>query len=72
MKRRIFSIILCLFLLFSLTACGDGGFTPSQKAFDTKVSTSVLTEGEIIAQNSKYAMEYAADTGSVRLVDIVS
>ena len=72
MKRRIFSIILCLFLLFSLTACGDGGFIPSQKAFDTKVSTSVLTEGEIIAQNSKYAMEYAADTGSVRLVDIVS
>lgn len=72
MKKRIFSIILCLFLLFGLTACGEGEFTPSQKAFDTKAATSVLTEGEIIAQNSKYAMEYAAEYGSVRLVDVAS
>lgn len=72
MKKRIFSIILCLFLLFSLTACGEGDFTPSQKAFDTEVTTSVLAEGEIIAQNSKYAMEYAADTGSVYLIDIAT
>lgn len=72
MKKRIFSIILCLFLLFSLTACGEGEFTPSQKAFDTKATTSVLAEGEIIAQNSKYAMEYAADTGTIRLVDVAT
>lgn len=72
MKKRIFSIVLCLFLLFSLTACGEGDFTPSQVAFDTKVSTSVLEEGEVIAQNSKFKMEYAADTGSVRLVDLAT
>lgn len=72
MKKRIFSIIICVFLLFSLTACGEGGFTPSQKAFDEKVASSVLAEGEIIAQNGKYAMEYAAETGSVRLVDLES
>lgn len=70
MKKRIFSIILCLFLLFGLTACGEGGFTPSQKAFDTEIATSVLTDGTVIAQNSKYAMEYVAETGSVSLVDL--
>ena len=72
MKKRIFSIILCMFLLFGLTACGEGEFTPSQKAFDTKVATSVLAEGEVIAQNSKYAMEYSAENGSVRLVDLAT
>lgn len=72
MKKRIFCIVLCLFLLFSLTACGDGGFTPAQKAFDADIATSVLSDGEIIAQNSKYAMEYVADSGSVRLVELSS
>ena len=72
MKKRIFCIILCLLLLFSLTACGDGGFTPAQKAFDADIATSVLSDGEILAQNSKYAMEYVADSGSVRLVELSS
>ena len=72
MKKRILSIVISLFLLLGLTACGEGGFTPSQKGFDTKAVTSVLADGEIIAQNSKYAMEYAADTGSVRLVELAS
>ena len=72
MKKRILSIVLCLFLLLGLTACGEGDFELVERTFDTKVATSVLTEGEIIAQNSKYAMEYAADTGSVRLVDLAS
>lgn len=71
MKKRIFSILLCVFLLLSLTACSGGSYTPPQKAFDEKASTSVLSDGEIIAQNSKYAMEYDAETGSVRLVDVV-
>lgn len=69
MKKRIFSIVLCMFLLFSLTACGDGGFTPAQKAFDTKVSTSVLADGKVIAQNDKFSLVYAADTASVNIVD---
>lgn len=72
MKKRIFSIVICLFLLFGLTACGESGSKPVERTFDTKVAASVLTEGEIIAQNSKYAMEYAADTGSVRLVELAS
>lgn len=69
MKKRIFSIVLCMFLLFGLTACGDGGFTPSQKAFDTKISTSVLADGKVIAQNDKFSLLYAADTASVNMVD---
>lgn len=72
MKKRIFSIIICLFLLFGLTACSGGSYTPSQKPFDEKVSSSVLSEGEVIAQNDKFSMEYDAETGSVRLVDIAS
>ena len=51
MKKRILSIVISLFLLLGLTACGEGGFTPSQKAFDTKAVTSVLADGEIIAQD---------------------
>lgn len=69
MKKRIFSIVLCMFLLFGLTACGDGGFTPSQKAFDTKISTSVLADGKVIAKNDKFSLVYAADTASVNMVD---
>lgn len=69
MKKRIFSIILCLFLLFSLTACGDSGSTLARKAFDTKVSTSILDDGKVIAQNSKFSLVYAADTASVNIVD---
>lgn len=69
MKKRIFSIVLCMFLLFGLTACGEGGFTPSQKAFDTKISTSVLADGKVIAKNDKFSLVYAADTASVNMVD---
>ncbi len=72
MIKRILSIVICIFLLFSLVACGEGAFVPSQKKFDTKIKSSVLTEGEVIAKNDKYALEYAADTASVRLVEIAS
>lgn len=69
MKKRILSIALCLFLLFSLTACGKGGFTPSQKAFDTKVQSSVPSSDDVITQNSKYTLKYDSETGGVKLVD---
>lgn len=69
MKKRIFSILLCAFLLLGLTACGGNDFVPSQKSFDTKVSSTVLTENKVVAQNSKYTMVYEADTASVSLYD---
>lgn len=70
MKKRILSIALCLFLLLGLAACGEGkNFTPSQKAFDTKIQSSVPSTDEVIAQNSKYTLEYDSSTGSVRLVE---
>ncbi len=69
MKKRILSIVICLFLLFSLTACGEGGFTPSQKAFDTTVQSSVPSTDDVIAQNDKYTMQYDSATGGIKLVD---
>ncbi len=69
MKKRILSIVICLFLLLSLTACGDGGFTPSQKAFDTEVKSSVPSGDEVIAQNGKYTLQYIAANGSVTLIE---
>ncbi len=69
MKKRIFSVLLCLLLLFSLTACGDGGFTPSQKAFDTEVKASVPSDDQVITQNSKYSLEFDAETTGVVLVE---
>lgn len=68
MKKRILSIALCLFLLISLTACGNS-YTPVQKAFDTKVQSSVPSSDEVIAQNSKYTLQYDSATGGVNLVE---
>lgn len=67
MKKRIFCIALCLFLLFSLTACGS--YTPVQKSFNEKVSTNVPSTDETIAQNDKYRLEYDSANGGVRLVE---
>lgn len=70
MNKRILSIILCLFLLFSLTACGESSkFTPAQKSFDKDIKASAPSEDEVIVQNDKYSLEYDAETGSVRLVE---
>lgn len=69
MKKRILSIIVCLFLLFSLTACGESSHTPSQKAFDTKVQSSVPSTDDVIASNNKYTMQYDSATGGIKLVD---
>lgn len=69
MKKRIFSLLLCLLLLFGLTACGEGGFTPSQKAFDTEVKASVPSSDQVITQNSKYSLEFDAETTGVVLVE---
>lgn len=71
MKKRILSIVICLVLLLSLTACGSG-YIPPQKSFDEKVQSSTLSDGEVIAQNSKYSLVYEAETGSVKMVDIAN
>ncbi len=69
MKKRILSIAICLFLLFSLTACGGSDYTPSQKAFDTKVQSSVPSADDVIASNSKYTMQYDSATGGIKIID---
>lgn len=69
MKKRILSIFICLFLLLSLTACGGGDTTPSHKAFDTEVKSSAPSGDEVIAQNSKYTLQYISSNGSVTLIE---
>ncbi len=69
MKKRILSIIVCIFLLFSLTACGEGGFTPSQKPFDTKVQSNTPSTDEEITKNDKYTLQFDSATGGIKLVE---
>ena len=69
MKKRIFSVIISLFLLLSLTSCGKSDFKPSQKAFDKDVRSSAPSADEVIAQNDKYTMQYDAATGGIKIID---
>ncbi len=69
MKKRILSIIVCLFLLLGLTACGDSGFKPLQKAFNKKVQSSAPSEDKAVAKNDKYTLHYDPETLSVNLED---
>ncbi|MBR5472652.1 MAG: hypothetical protein IKU82_01550, partial [Clostridia bacterium] len=68
MKKRIFSIVLCLVLLLGLTACG-GGFTPAQTAFNTEVKSNTPSTDDIIATNDKYTLQYDSKTGGVNLLE---
>ena len=69
MKKRILSIIICIFLLLSLTACGGSDFTPTTKAFDKDVRSNVPSTNETIAKNDKYTLQYDAATGGIKIVD---
>ncbi len=69
MKKRILSILICIFLLLSLTACGGKKYTPSKKAFDKKVQSSVPFSDEEIVKNNKYTLKYDSTTGGVILVE---
>ncbi|MBQ6885723.1 MAG: hypothetical protein IJN56_08335 [Clostridia bacterium] len=70
MKKRILSIIVCIFLLLSLVACGgEGDFTPSQKPFDKDVKSSVPSTDEEIAKNDKYTLQYDSATGGIKIVE---
>ena len=72
MKKRILSVIICLFLLLSLTACGGSDFEPVNNAFDKEVQSNVPSTDETIATNSKYTLQYDSATGGIKLVDNAS
>lgn len=72
MKKRILSVIICIFLLLSLTACGGGDFKPSQKSFNKKVQSSAPSTDEVIAKNDKYTMQFDSATGGIIIVDNVA
>ena len=73
MKKRILSIILCLFLLTGLlSACGEGDSNYVQKGFKAPKESEELFDGEEIYSNDKYRLEYVKDTISVRLVEIAT
>lgn len=72
MFKRFICILVSLFLLFSLVGCGGEKFTPAQKKFDSDVKATAPSSDEVIAQNDKYSLEYVAETGSVRLVEIAT
>ncbi|MDO4608326.1 MAG: DUF5696 domain-containing protein [Clostridia bacterium] len=68
MKKRILSIILCMFLLFGLTACGEG-YKPLQKSFNKKTTASFPSEDKELVKNDKYTLIYDSATASVKLAD---
>lgn len=72
MKKRIISVVLCLFLLvLTLSACGESNaYVAPQKGFNKKAQTNVPTEDKVIAaESSKYELWYDVATSSVKLVD---
>lgn len=70
MKKRILSVVLCLFLLLGLTACGEGDTEHKQLGFNPPEASIELADSEEICRNDKYKLEYVQDTISVRLVDL--
>lgn len=69
MKKRIISVVICLFLLLGLVACGEGDTAYVQKGFKNPEASTTLDDAEVIASNSKYQLLYAYETGSVNLVE---
>lgn len=68
MKKRILSILLCLFLLFTLTSCGSGDYESPIKAFN-KQDTNIEPNDSIIASNAKYTLEYDDVTAGIIITD---
>ena len=55
-------------MLFGLTACGNSeAWTPS--AFDDKTPSKKLTDGQVIAENDTYRLEWVATNCSVALIE---
>ncbi len=72
MKKRILSVVLCLFLLLGLAACGEGDSNNVQKGFKAPKESVEPMDGEELYSNGKYKLEYVKDTISVRLVEIAT
>ncbi len=70
MLKRIFSLLICLFLLFTLTACGETESTV-KLSFDSKVRSYELSD-EIIAENDTYQLSYDEESGGVILTEIAT
>ena len=69
MKKRILSIVICLLLLVSLTACGKAGYQPVQGLFDATAVSNAPADNETIATNDKYTLQYDAETASINLIE---
>lgn len=69
MKKRILSIVICLLLLVSLTACGGAGYEPVQGAYNAEVMSNAPSADETIATNDKYTLQYDAETASINLLE---
>ena len=67
MRKRIISLLICVFLLFSLTACGPKELTVKQ-SFNKDVR-SYIPKDTLIAQNETYSLNYDSETGGVILTD---
>lgn len=68
MRKRILSIIICLFLLFTLTGCGEAIV---KLPFDEKAPSKSLGDN-VVAQNSNYTLSYDPLTGGVILTEIAT
>ncbi len=70
MRKRIISLLVCLFLLFTLTACGEADLTV-KLAFDKDVRSNSLSD-TLIAENDTYRLDYDDETGGVFLTEIAT
>lgn len=68
MRKKILYLVSSLLITVSLCAC-SGGEVWDNKPFDTKAEPAELSDGELIAENGSYRMEWVSRNSSVRLVD---
>lgn len=68
MRKRIISLLMCLFLLVTLTACGQAKVI--QPSFNGEGVMSV--SGDIVVENANYRMTYEKLTGALILEEIAT
>ena len=68
MLKKIICLLLSAIMLFGLTACGGySAWTPSE--FDEKTPSKKLTDGQVIAENETYSLQWVATNCSVALIE---